>query len=60
MFNFLRQRSRRRYLDSQPVQDSLWQKMLLLPLLRGLNEADLALLKDHAAWFLHTKTITPV
>lgn len=60
MFNFLRQHSRRRYLASQPVQDGLWQKMLLLPLLRGLNEADQALLKDHAAWFLHTKTITPV
>jgi MtfA peptidase len=60
MFNFLRQRTRRRYLASQPLQNPFWQKMLLLPLLRGLNEAELNLLKDHAAWFLHTKTITPV
>lgn len=60
MFNFLRQYARQRYLASQPVQDTLWQAMLKLPLLRGLTPAELAQLKDHAAWFLHTKTLTPV
>jgi Mlc titration factor MtfA (ptsG expression regulator) len=60
MFDFLRQRRRRQYLSRQPIKDSLWQNMLALPLLRGFSVAELAQLRDHAAWFLHTKTITPV
>ncbi|SMC24110.1 hypothetical protein SAMN02745857_01752 [Andreprevotia lacus DSM 23236] len=58
MFNFLQRYRRDRFLASQPIPDAIWDRILALPLFIGLTLAEQAGLRQHAAWFLHEKTIT--
>lgn len=60
MFEFLRTRRREHYLAANPIPDALWYPVLAMPLFLGLTEDEKQRLREHTAWFLHEKTITPV
>ncbi len=59
MFSFLNRRQRDKALAAQPVANALWQGITHLPLLRGLNTDELALLRQQVTWFLHDRVFTP-
>lgn len=59
MFSFLNRRQRDKVLASQPIAHALWQQTSRLPLLRGLNADELALLRQQVTWFLHDRVFTP-
>ncbi|WP_432721798.1 zinc-dependent peptidase [Jeongeupia wiesaeckerbachi] len=60
MFGFLKTRKRARLLAANPIPDALWQQVMRAPLFIGLSDSERLTLRDHAAWFLAEKTITPV
>ncbi|MBB5191143.1 hypothetical protein HNQ50_001866 [Silvimonas terrae] len=60
MFGFLRQRRRASFLAANPIDDTQWQTAINLPLFIGLSAEERQRLREHAAWFLHTKTLTPL
>ncbi|WP_084186801.1 M90 family metallopeptidase [Andreprevotia chitinilytica] len=60
MFGYFKRRKRERYLAGNPIPDSLWQRVINLPLFIGLTDYEHNRLRQHAAWFLHEKTITAV
>lgn len=60
MFSYLQNRRREKFLAANPLPDSLWQGVADWPLLRGLSQEEVSLLREQAAWFLQQKTITPV
>lgn len=59
MFSFLNRRQRDKALSAHPVAETLWQEACRLPLLRGLTPDELALLRQHTAWFLHDRVFNP-
>lgn len=48
------------WLKRHPISDELWLPLTTMPILRGLKASELQRLKVLAAWFLHTKSISPV
>ncbi|XZG71516.1 zinc-dependent peptidase [Chitinibacteraceae bacterium HSL-7] len=60
MFGFWRERKRAKVLARSPVPDELWQRIVRMPLLIGLNADELARLREHVSWFVHEKAITSV
>ncbi|WP_081986479.1 zinc-dependent peptidase [Chitinibacter sp. ZOR0017] len=60
MLQLLRHHYRQWWLKRHPIEDALWQPLSTMPILRGLDEGEMKRLRELAAWFLRTKTITPV
>jgi Mlc titration factor MtfA (ptsG expression regulator) len=59
MFGFFQRHYRNWWLKRHPIADDLWLPVTTMPILRGLSIDELARLKLLAAWFLHTKSISP-
>ena len=59
MFNYFRRKRRDRWLAQHPIADELWLPVTTMPVLKNLSASELARLREFAAWFLHTKTISP-
>jgi Mlc titration factor MtfA (ptsG expression regulator) len=60
MFGFLRHWRRRKHLDRARIPDTEWRTTVAnLPLLEGLNVAELEQLRDLATLFLHEKVLEP-
>lgn len=60
MFGLLRRWRRRKLLQHARIADALWQAALArLPLLDGLNAAELERLRDLSTLFLHEKALEP-
>jgi len=56
LFNWLKNRRRRRLLQQYPIPDDQWHEACRnLPWLSGLGQSDLACLRDMATWFLGEK-----
>ncbi|QLG89793.1 zinc-dependent peptidase [Chitinibacter bivalviorum] len=47
------------WLNRHPISDELWLPLTTMPILQGLSADELKRLKQIAAWFLHTKAISP-
>ncbi|WP_410497947.1 zinc-dependent peptidase [Chitinibacter sp. S2-10] len=60
MLQLIRNLHRNWWLKRHPIDDTLWLPVTTMPILQGLSSAELARLKLLAAWFLHTKAISPV
>lgn len=59
MLNYFRRKRRDRWLAQHPIADELWLPVTTMPVLKNLTPNELARLRELAAWFLHTKAISP-
>ncbi len=56
--NKLRRWNMRRILQRNPIPHAVWRKVTRqLAVLRGLDAVEMAHLREHATWFLHSKAI---